>query len=463
MYTQYMFKFDFSIEESDTESSINKNISEIQNKSQNKQNILKKNNFLLEKDLKYNTTIAKEVAEDAKINNHEFTPGQDQLNIITTKLNNITSISDVVPNIYEGGFKIWECCYDSIYILDLILNNNNNNNNMPSSINIKNINIWKKTSIELNKIIKNSICLDLGCGHGYTGLYLGQYPINFITFQDFNKDVLSKYTIINTMLQYGTTTVLSPIIELKLKQNKTIHEYFSNIEKLSFIHDTIDCDYCKSIINILNKLIIIFQYEDKDIYISNKNTKNYWENLPIHTISNEILDEYEIKLQIIYIYNILCKDNIPKINISLESIKKLYNKYMDNNNNYIQDQQEIKKFNTKFIYGDWKQFTLQESLKDCVPNSSHTYDIIVSTETLYNQEMIPYIINILKNVLNPKHGIALFFSKRQYFGVGGSTFEFQRMIKESNILESFILCSFNDISTIRDVIVVKYIQEITTT
>uniref|UniRef100_A0A0K0E4D4 protein-histidine N-methyltransferase n=1 Tax=Strongyloides stercoralis TaxID=6248 RepID=A0A0K0E4D4_STRER len=72
--------------------------------------------------------------------------------------------SDLVPNIYEGGFKVWECTLDMC------------------------------NYIRKNNDFKGKVVLDLGCGAGLPGICALQLQASYVYFQDFNEAVLKCYT-----------------------------------------------------------------------------------------------------------------------------------------------------------------------------------------------------------------------------------------------------------------------------
>ncbi|CAD5113257.1 DgyrCDS2435 [Dimorphilus gyrociliatus] len=73
--------------------------------------------------------------------------------------------SDVIPQVYEGGLKVWECSIDLCAYL-------------------------KETNYELS----NLNILELGCGIGLPGIYtLSRQPAS-VTFSDYNKEVLEFVT-----------------------------------------------------------------------------------------------------------------------------------------------------------------------------------------------------------------------------------------------------------------------------
>ncbi|XP_061715685.1 histidine protein methyltransferase 1 homolog [Cydia pomonella] len=78
---------------------------------------------------------------------------------------------DLIAGKYEGGLKIWECTYDLIEYLD------------------------NQTGIQF----ENKKVLDLGCGAGILGIY-ALFQDAFVTFQDYNKEILECVTIPNIIL-----------------------------------------------------------------------------------------------------------------------------------------------------------------------------------------------------------------------------------------------------------------------
>ncbi|CAH1119175.1 unnamed protein product [Phaedon cochleariae] len=78
--------------------------------------------------------------------------------------------SDLLPAVYEGGFKIWECTYDLLNYID------------EQKINFKEVNV-----------------LDLGCGAGIIGITTLLCGAKCY-FQDYNSDVIQYITIPNVLL-----------------------------------------------------------------------------------------------------------------------------------------------------------------------------------------------------------------------------------------------------------------------
>jgi SAM-dependent methyltransferase len=83
-----------------------------------------------------------------------------------------TSIdSDLIPGIYEGGYKLWECTLDLLEYLS------------------------KHTTYFDGKSV-----LDLGCGTGLLGIFTLIAGAQKVDFQDYNKEVLIRTTMNNVLL-----------------------------------------------------------------------------------------------------------------------------------------------------------------------------------------------------------------------------------------------------------------------
>ncbi|KAM4053677.1 histidine protein methyltransferase 1 homolog isoform 1-T3 [Anomaloglossus baeobatrachus] len=83
----------------------------------------------------------------------------------------ITSNSDLISGVYEGGMKIWECTFDLIrYFED------------------------EDVSFEGKSV------LDLGCGAGLLGIFSLKQNAKVVHFQDYNSTVIEKITIPNVLI-----------------------------------------------------------------------------------------------------------------------------------------------------------------------------------------------------------------------------------------------------------------------
>ena len=86
-------------------------------------------------------------------------PSDDSL---PDELKNAIGSSDLVPGVYEGGFKVWECSIDLVELL-----------------------VRDKVEFSGKKVI------ELGCGHGLPGIHALQEGAT-VDFQDYNAEVLQE-------------------------------------------------------------------------------------------------------------------------------------------------------------------------------------------------------------------------------------------------------------------------------
>ena len=99
---------------------------------------------------------------DPIISKLEITPFEASNRCITTL--NLPNNTDLIPGKYEGGLKIWECSLDLVDFLPTVFSNFSN--------------------------FENLKVMDLGCGHGFAGLYFVLRGSKCVVFQDFNQEVL---------------------------------------------------------------------------------------------------------------------------------------------------------------------------------------------------------------------------------------------------------------------------------
>ena len=83
---------------------------------------------------------------------------------------------DIVPGVYEGGFKCWECSRDlAMYLFANY-----------------------RTSSQLSEL--SGAVVDLGCGHGFPGIAALMLGARRVVFSDMNAEVLSQVTWPNIQL-----------------------------------------------------------------------------------------------------------------------------------------------------------------------------------------------------------------------------------------------------------------------
>lgn len=77
----------------------------------------------------------------------------------------------------------------------------------------------------------------------------------------------------------------------------------------------------------------------------------------------------------------------------------------------------------KFYCGDWRKWI------DSTNNESNVYDIILTSETIYNPSNQRKLLDCMYEKLK-QDGVILLAAKSYYFGVGGDLRDFEKVINE---------------------------------
>ena len=96
-----------------------------------------------------------------------------------------------------------------------------------------------------------------------------------------------------------------------------------------------------------------------------------------------------------------------------------------------------------YVVSSWE--TMAQNLSTLLTPFQDNRKIILSSETLYNPDQYPHLCSIVRDLITGNDDIALFATKRYYFGVGGGTEQFKRYIEE-NTSQLFceVIQSFED-------------------
>jgi hypothetical protein len=100
--------------------------------------------------------------------------GVDFKKIIANGSETIPEDVDIIPRVYEGGFKLWE---GSLDLVEFMLTNRS---------------ILPATG--------NGRVIELGCGHGFPGIAAISMGYRSVSFSDFNEDVVIRVTWPNIVL-----------------------------------------------------------------------------------------------------------------------------------------------------------------------------------------------------------------------------------------------------------------------
>ena len=86
---------------------------------------------------------------------------------------------------------------------------------------------------------------------------------------------------------------------------------------------------------------------------------------------------------------------------------------------------------TKFFSGDWESLE-SKYLSKLIKDDGDKFDLILTSETIYNQENQSKLVSIFSNYLK-SGGQVLVAGKTFYFGVGGGMRQFEKVVKDSGM------------------------------
>lgn len=115
-----------------------------------------------------------------------------------------------------------------------------------------------------------------------------------------------------------------------------------------------------------------------------------------------------------------------------------------------------------FYAGDWSEIDKLLLRGDAVQDKTtnlHTenegyrgYDIILMAETVYALDSLPSLYRLIKKCLHYPGGVVYMAGKKHYFGVGGGTRQFLRLVTEDGAMQSDLLAEVTDgSSNVREV------------
>ncbi|XP_015122438.1 histidine protein methyltransferase 1 homolog [Diachasma alloeum] len=93
---------------------------------------------------------------------------------------------------------------------------------------------------------------------------------------------------------------------------------------------------------------------------------------------------------------------------------------------------DLLKENCRFFSGDWAAFT--ELFCEKFPREEGKYDVILSSETIYNSENHEKLYQVFKRCLK-EDGVGYIAGKTYYFGVGGGMRQFENLISQDGAFD----------------------------
>ncbi|OMJ20312.1 Histidine protein methyltransferase 1 [Smittium culicis] len=321
-------------------------------------------------------------------------------NQFTTDTKKVLSIasgnSDVIKGVYEGGFKTWECSFD---LLEYI-------SSTYSSSDLENISV-----------------LELGCGSAIPSMHLLKTTkLTKVHLQDYNAEVLKYITLPNVLLNTIMSNLMpaasseyedeSPIVELDLDEIRGkflldfVKKVSSSAEYSSDLLNRIETTEKLQIIDEISKLQDSKYYELSDSEIS---------------LANEIL------LKEIYITTPKGSEEVSEISINDINAQTNYSR-------------------VKFFSGSWSNLlssigSNNENQYHAESNANPSYDLILTSETIYDTESQISLYNCIHSLLRkPDNNLspsafkpaAFVAAKSVYFGLSGSVLSFIDLVNSKN-------------------------------
>ncbi|XP_078165855.1 putative methyltransferase family protein [Carex rostrata] len=111
-----------------------------------------------------------------------------------------------------------------------------------------------------------------------------------------------------------------------------------------------------------------------------------------------------------------------------------------------------------FFAGDWSEV---HKLLLCADNENQNedggYDLILMAETVYDISSLNSLYHLIKKCLKKGGGAVYMAGKKYYFGVGGGTRQFIRLVQEDGMMETCMISEVTDgASNVREVWKLSY-------
>lgn len=141
--------------------------------------------------------------------------------------------------------------------------------------------------------------------------------------------------------------------------------------------------------------------------------------------------------------------HLPAATFYLQDFNEDVIRYFTAANVLLNNQMSSSELNSRYIYlsGDWSDVNRDISAMNV------KFDLIISSETLYNSENYPKFVALIESSLSTE-GFVYIASKSHYFGVGGGSYGFIEFVESQSRLECDI-CHEIDAPLVRHILKLK--------
>uniref|UniRef100_UPI00398E57CC histidine protein methyltransferase 1 homolog n=1 Tax=Pristiophorus japonicus TaxID=55135 RepID=UPI00398E57CC len=294
---------------------------------------------------------------------------------------------DRVPGLYEGGRKVWECTYDLLAYLG---------------------------GLEL----RGRRVLDLGCGAGLLGIAALRQRAAEVHFQDYNAAVIEGVTIPNVALSEGSGPPPGG-------------------EERHTLEDGNDRPPGKRSKDTLGGKARPEREDDEDRHNVSPGNRSKDEESPGGNRRLEVQDDEDGPP------GKRSKDPAspggkeqPMVEVNVDGHEPAGKRSKDRESPSSPKPGMLSR--CRFFSGEWSHFSKVHG-----SNSSFKYDVILTSETIYNPDCYHALHDTLSSLLSERGKVYL-ASKAHYFGVGGGIHLFESFVKENKVFEIETVKVIND-------------------
>ncbi|XP_018015180.1 histidine protein methyltransferase 1 homolog [Hyalella azteca] len=319
--------------------------------------------------------------------------------------------SDLIPAVYEGGLKIWECTWDLLHYL-------------AESSDI----LWQGKRV-----------LELGCGAGILGIYAVLQGAS-VTLQDYNEDVIEHITAPNVLYNVAELTETSNESGSADQNGEEFEDLQVADARVSISRSALQLlqtrvQFCSGDWGTLPELLGC-SLDPMDGKVSTNTKQSIAILHKTRSSSLHVEDNIVKKSQPDCDQETAhCSSLLSKVNNSNDkSLEVVCQKSCDGKNCQDCDIVTCRKYClTEKREINSSDAGLIENMH-VQSNELSQFDVIMTSETIYNQENYEKILKVFTTCLKP-HGVVLLAAKSYYFGVGGGTASFLAAVERTGCLQ----------------------------